>query len=104
VTIPSRPHFILRWHKAGRLDPETDLVDPVCHWERGVYAVLAVEEGRTWVQYLGMTFNQSFAQRIGQHLAGLTRFGAAFKGERYLYVAAIEPKRYKQLSRTQHVR
>ena len=99
--IPRRPHFVIHWADAGPLDPGERLVltKRFLGFAKGIYLVVGVEDSKRWPQYVGMTFNQNLATRVGQHLQGLQRFGATFPSERRLFVGVVEPKIYKTLSR-----
>ena len=55
--------------------------------------------GRKNIQYVGITYTQSFEKRVGQHLQSMSRFGAVLPDTAHLYVALVEPKEYKRVSR-----
>ena len=55
--------------------------------------------GRKKIQYVGITYTQSFEKRIGQHLQSMSRFGAVLPETAHRYVALVEPKKYKRVSR-----
>jgi len=99
--IPRRPHFVVFWRGLGHIDPALSvLTDHVLTQARGIYLIFTEqEERRLQPQYLGMTFGQTFAQRIGQHLRGLARLGAAVPERRRLYVGIVHPQKYRALSR-----
>lgn len=100
IELPRRPHFILRWKKAGQLPESLALPrDFFLGQGRGIYVVFAVDGNKTRVQYVGMTFDQSVAGRLSQHIDSLFRLGASLAGKRYLYGCWVEPVKYKTLSR-----
>ncbi len=51
------------------------------------------------IQYVGITYTQSFEKRIGQHLQSMSRFGTVLPETAHLYIALVEPKEYKRVSR-----
>ena len=96
MKVRIRPHFVIRWVKAGRIDPEFSVLrNPVLLRACGVYLIFS---GKRKIQYIGITCNQSLAQRVGQHLRGLQRVGASFPQDGYLFVGLVIPRAYKALS------
>ena len=95
--IPISPDFVLRWFKVGKLDPKYVVRENLHLLEnRGVYLIFV---GRKKIQYVGITYTQSFEKRVGQHLQGMSRIGGVLPETAHLYIAVVEPKEYKRVSR-----
>lgn len=99
--IPRRPHFAIQWMRVGCIEAGAAVpATPLLAEAKGVYLIMREgAPGRLSPQYLGMTFGQTLAQRIGQHLRGLERVGAAFAERRHLFAGFVHPLKYRQLSR-----
>ena len=97
MNLPSRPHFVIRWLKVGRVDPEFAILNSLILQDNsGLYLIFS---GRRKVQYIGIAYSQSLGKRIGQHLQDLRRVGGSFSDDPHLYVGLVDPKKYKRLSR-----
>ncbi len=94
---PRRPHFRIHWVQVGQIDPDLSILrEPLLERTCGIYVLFA---GKKTIQYVGMTFRQTFSRRIRQHFQSLARVGASVPEECYLFVGLIEPLAYKRLSK-----